>query len=102
MDLEIGLMYRKTMPEDNGMLFLLSAEPKETAFWMKNTLIPLDMLFIARDCTIVNIHAGAEPLSLTPIPSGQPVTAVIELNGGRAQALGIKAGDKVIAPYFPG
>jgi uncharacterized membrane protein (UPF0127 family) len=68
--------------------------PQAVAFWMKNTLIPLDMVFIRADGTIVRI-ATATPLSLDPVPSGEPVAAVLEIAGGRAAQLGIDAGDKV-------
>ncbi|HEX2752795.1 MAG TPA: DUF192 domain-containing protein, partial [Alphaproteobacteria bacterium] len=61
---------------------------------------PLDMLFVGTDGSIVNIHHNATPLSLTGIPSQMPVTAVIELNGGRAEEAGIKIGDRVLHPYF--
>lgn len=96
----IGLMYRKQMDADHGMLFLMSREPKETAFWMKNTYIPLDMLFIGADGRIEHIRENTVPLDLTPVPSGVPVTAVLELNGGRTAALGIAEGDRVIHYYF--
>ncbi len=99
-DIEIGLMFRKKMDKDHGMMFQLGQPPREVSFWMKNTLIPLDMLFVAEDGTIVNIHRNAVPQSLTAIPSVQPVTCVIELNGGRAEKLGINIGDKVVHRYF--
>ncbi len=98
-DMEIGLMFRKSMEPDHGMLFELG-RTDVTRFWMKNTLIPLDMLFIAPDGTIKTIHENAEPQSLEGISSEVPVSGVLELNGGRARALGIVAGDKVIHPYF--
>jgi uncharacterized membrane protein (UPF0127 family) len=98
-DIQMGLMFREKMGKDQGMLFQMGA-PQLTSFWMKNTLIPLDMLFIAEDGTIINIHHNAEPHSLTPIPSNGEVTGVIELNGGRAKALNIKVGDRVLHPYF--
>lgn len=99
-DVEIGLMYRKKMPKDHGMMFQLGKEPRLVSFWMKNTLIPLDMLFVAADGTIANIHRNAQPESLTSVPSQAPVTAVIELNGGRADAVGLSIGDRVLHPYF--
>jgi uncharacterized membrane protein (UPF0127 family) len=98
-ELEQGLMFREHMEPDHGMLFELP-ETKVIRFWMKNTLIPLDMLFIAPDGTIKKIHEKAETKSLTGISSGVPVNAVLELNGGRARALGIVAGDKVMHAYF--
>jgi uncharacterized membrane protein (UPF0127 family) len=99
-DIQVGLMHRKSMPEEHGMLFLLSEEPKAASFWMKNTLIPLDMLFIGRDGKILNLHHNAQPHALNGIKSGVPVVAVIEINGGLAKKLGIKIGDRVIHPYF--
>jgi uncharacterized membrane protein (UPF0127 family) len=71
------------------------APAQDVAFWMKNTLIPLDMIFIRADGTIARIEENAVPLSLEPVPSLEPVTAVLEINGGRAAELGIEAGDKV-------
>jgi uncharacterized protein len=98
-DVQIGLMYRKQMPEDHGMLFEMGA-PKEVSFWMKNTLIPLDLLFIAADGRIVNIHRNAVPGDLRSLPSLEPVTGVLEINGGMADKLGIKIGDRALHPYF--
>lgn len=99
-DLEVGLMFRKSMEKDHGMLFEMGRDPKMTAFWMKNTYIPLDIIFVDQNGVIVNIHRNATPQSLDSIPSIQPVTGVIELNGGRANELGINIGDTVIHPYF--
>lgn len=99
--MEQGLMYRRHLPEDAGMLFDFG-HPMMTAFWMKNTLIPLDMLFVGADGRIVNIHERAVPQSLDTIPSTAPVRAVIELNGGTVARLGIKPGDRVIYPIFGG
>lgn len=89
-----GLMNRSAMAPDRGMIFPY-APPQDVAFWMKNTLIPLDMIFIREDGTIARIEANAVPLSLEPVPSLEPVAAVLELNGGRAAELGIAPGDKV-------
>jgi uncharacterized protein len=90
---ERGLMFRKSLAGDRGMIF--PYEPaQEVAFWMKNTLIPLDIVYIRSDGTIVRI-TNAEPMDITPLPSGEPVTAVLEIAGGRAKALGIKEGDIV-------
>jgi uncharacterized membrane protein (UPF0127 family) len=94
-----GLMFRRSMPADAGMLFEYE-RPQPASFWMKNTLIPLDMLFIAADGRIVNIHERAVPLSLDPIDSQGPVRAILELNGGTASRLGIKPGDVVHHPIF--
>lgn len=99
-DIEIGLMHRTSMPADRGMIFLMGKEPRTTRFWMKNTLMPLDMIFIGQQGDIINIHHSATPQSLNFVPSGGPVTAVIELNGGMSKELGIVPGDKVIYSYF--
>ena len=94
-----GLMFRRSMPADRGMLFDFErAEP--VAMWMQNTYLPLDMLFIRADGTIARIAANAEPLSTRTIPSGEPVLAVLELNGGTAARPGIGAGDRVEHPLF--
>ncbi len=90
-----GLMFRKEMPARYGMIFILPVE-REAEFWMKNTLIPLDMVFIGADGQIKHIHPMAKPLDTTLVPSLAPVKAVLELNGGETQALGIMPGDKVL------
>ncbi len=90
---EQGLMYRQRLAPDAGMLFDFG-DTAPRAFWMKNTLIPLDMLFIA-DGRIVDIHERAVPLSEDVIPSRVPARAVLELNGGTVSHLGIKIGDVV-------
>jgi uncharacterized membrane protein (UPF0127 family) len=90
---EIGLMFRRSLAPDRGMIFpYRPAQP--VAFWMKNTLIPLDIIFIREDGRISSI-ARAEPLSLEPVPSSEPVVAVLEIAAGRSAELGIKAGDVV-------
>lgn len=94
-----GLMYRREMPAGQGMLFDFFRE-QELGFWMKNTYIPLDIIFIRADGTIRRIAANTEPLSDVNIPSGGPVQAVLEINGGLSKKLGIEPGDKVIAPIF--
>lgn len=89
-----GLMHRNYMPADRGMLFdFQRTEP--VAMWMQNTFISLDMLFIRADGTIARIAERTEPLSTRTIPSGEPVLSVLEINGGVAETLGIKAGDRV-------
>lgn len=94
-DREQGLMFRRTLAKDAGMLFLYpTAQP--IAMWMKNTLIPLDMLFIRGDGVIVNVRERAVPQNLETIPSAGLVKAALELNGGTIGRLGIKPGDKVI------
>lgn len=94
-----GLMHRQFMPADRGMLFdFKQAEP--VAMWMQNTYISLDMLFIRADGTIARIAERTEPLSTRTIPSGEPVLSVLEINGGVAEKLGIKPGDKVEHSLF--
>lgn len=94
-----GLMYREKLGPYDGMLFDFYQDAP-VSFWMKNTLIPLDMVFIAGDGTIKHIHANAVPLSTEAVPSQFPVRAVLEINGGSARLLGIKPGDKVKHPIF--
>ena len=94
---ERGLMYRMSMAPDAGMLFDFHT-PQLVSFWMENTVIPLDMLFVRADGTIARIKENATPYSRENIPSGEPIELVIELNGGRAAALGIVEGAKVHAP----
>jgi uncharacterized membrane protein (UPF0127 family) len=96
---ERGLMYRRYMPKDRGMLFDFG-EPQPAAMWMENTYIPLDMLFIRADGVIARIERQAEPLSRRVIVAGEPVLGVLELNGGVCDELGIEAGDKVVAAMF--
>ena len=96
----IGLMYRTTMPEDAGMLFDFGPAEEIRSMWMKNTLIPLDMAFIAADGRIVRIAENTLPRSLASIGSGEPALAVLEVNGGRFSALGVKTGDYVRHPLF--
>jgi uncharacterized membrane protein (UPF0127 family) len=96
---EVGLMYRRYMPENRGMLFDFKEEAP-VSFWMKNTYIPLDMIFISRQGVVKKIVENAEPLSETPIPSGGPVLGVLEINGGLAARLGVKPGDRVAHPIF--
>jgi hypothetical protein len=91
---EQGLMFRKAMPLESGMLFDFGQE-RDVAMWMRNTLIPLDMLFIARDGRITHIHENAVPHSEAIISSRGPVKFVLELNGGTAKRYGIKPGDMV-------
>lgn len=97
---ELGLMYREKLAPDAGMLFLYPSE-RPVAFWMKNTLIPLDMIFIKRDGTILSIAERTVPLSEASIPSAGPVAAVLELNGGTVSHLGIKPGDRVQCEALP-
>jgi uncharacterized membrane protein (UPF0127 family) len=90
----VGLMYRKEMPEDHGMLFLFG-DDSDHGFWMKNTPLPLDMLFISKEGTIVGIIAETEPYSLELRRVGTPSRFVLEVNGGFAARHGIAAGDRV-------
>ena len=94
-----GLMHRETIAADAGMLFVYRTVQPAT-FWMKNTLIPLDMIFISADGRIVNIHERAVPHSLDGIRSAGPVKGVLEINGGMASRLGIRPGDRVLHPVF--
>ncbi|MEQ8357638.1 MAG: DUF192 domain-containing protein [Kiloniellaceae bacterium] len=94
-----GLMFRRQMAADAGMLFLFGGS-RERAMWMKNTFIPLDMLFIDERGKIVRIEQRTVPQSLRTIVSGGPAFAVLELNAGTASRLGIKPGDRVIYPAF--
>jgi len=96
-----GLMFRNSLAERHGMLFDFGAE-REVNMWMKNTLIPLDMLFIRADGTIHHIAAQTEPLSLDVIGSGGDVKAVLEIAGGAAKTLGIAQGAKVHHAIFSG
>lgn len=94
-----GLMFRKELLANKGMLFIHMA-PKEVSMWMRNTYIPLDMIFIRQDGTVHRIEKEAEPLSEEVISSNGPVSAVLELPGGTAERLGLKAGDRVQHPFF--
>ena len=89
-----GLMFRSTLAADEGMIFPFP-QPRMASFWMRNTLIPLDMLFVRADGTIARIAANAVPHSEESISSGEPVAAVLEIRGGRAAELGIVEGDRV-------
>ena len=90
---ETGLMFRRSLGPDEGMIFP-NDPPQEVAFWMKNTLIPLDLVYIRADGRIARITRG-EPMSLQTLPSGEPIAAVLEIRGGRAAELGIRHGDLV-------
>ncbi len=90
-----GLMFRESLPPFGGMLFPMSP-PRDASFWMKNTVIPLDIIFVRADGSIARIAAQTTPYSLTPVVSGEPVAAVLEIAGGRAAELGIAEGDHVL------
>jgi uncharacterized protein len=94
-----GLMFRKEMASDAGMLFEFPSEHFRS-FWMKDTILPLDMLFIRSDGTISSIAENTAPLSENVITSREPVRAVLEINGGRSAALGIHPGEKVQGAIF--
>jgi uncharacterized membrane protein (UPF0127 family) len=94
-----GLMFRRYMPADRGMLFDFKT-PGPAAMWMKDTYLPLDMVFIRANGTIARIEENTEPMSTRTIPSGEAVLGVLELNAGTAARLDIKAGDKVTHPLF--
>jgi uncharacterized protein len=91
---EVGMMWQLKVAPNAGMLFPFP-KPRPAAFWMRNTLVPLDLIFVRKDGRIANIAAQARPQSLDPIASAEPVVAVLEIAGGRAAELGIKPGDVV-------
>lgn len=92
-----GLMFRQSLASDAGMLFDF-LEERETAFWMQNTFIPLDMIFISADGVVKTVHVNARPHDTTSIPSGVPVRFVLEIPGGRSVEIGLKPGDTVDHP----
>lgn len=94
-----GLMFREILAEDEGMLFLFD-EVERASFWMKNTPLSLDMLFIAADGRIAEMHQDAVPHSTRPIESATPVLAVLEVRAGTARKLGIRVGDRIEHPAF--
>ncbi|WP_237214640.1 DUF192 domain-containing protein [Falsiroseomonas oryziterrae] len=95
----VGLMFRTEVPANEGMIFDWGS-PRESSMWMRNTLVPLDMLFIAADGRIHRIAERTVPLSLTPIDSRGPVRATLELQGGIAERLDIRVGDRVLHRMF--
>ncbi|MBV8962972.1 MAG: DUF192 domain-containing protein [Hyphomicrobiales bacterium] len=96
---EKGLMFRRYLPKNRGMLFDFG-KPEPATMWMENTYLPLDMLFIRADGTVARIETNTEPLSRRVIAAGEPVLGVLELNAGVCDELGIKAGDRVMHPLF--
>jgi uncharacterized membrane protein (UPF0127 family) len=92
-----GLMFRDHLAPDAGMLFDYGRE-QLAAFWMQNTLIPLDMVFVGEDGTVKTIHVNARPMDTTSIPSEVPVRFVLEIPGGRSQEIGLAVGDKMDHP----
>lgn len=95
-----GLMHVEEMPAMDGMLFVYE-RPQTASFWMRNTLIPLDMIFLDETGTVTRIHENAVPLDETPIPGGDDVLAVLEVNGGMAGRLGIAPGTELRHPAMP-
>ncbi len=96
-----GLMFRRSMANNHGMLFVYNSE-RQIGMWMKNTFLSLDMLFVKRDGTIVKIAKMTEPFSLAVISSEQPVFAVLELNAGVSDKLGLRVGDHLLHPLLQG
>lgn len=96
---ERGLMFRQTLAPNRGMLFEFD-RPDVQSFWMKNTLIPLDIIYIGADGRIVSIARDAKPLDETPLYSTGPAVGVLEIDGGLAAKLDIEPGDKVVHPFF--
>jgi uncharacterized membrane protein (UPF0127 family) len=96
---EYGLMFVRSLPADAGMLFMVEPD-RFMAMWMKNTYIPLDMLFVRHNGTIVKIITHAKPFDLTLLGSDEDVHGVIEINGGVVEAKGLRIGDKVLFPGF--
>lgn len=97
---EIGMMWRTAVPRGTGMLFDFKT-PEASTFWMENTLVSLDLIFIRADGRIANIAANAPPLSRALIPSDGPVLAVLEIGAGESRRLGLAAGQRVIHRIFP-
>ncbi len=92
-------MNRDHLASTAGMLFIFDP-PRSVSFWMRNTLIPLDMIFLDRDGVVQRIHENAVPLDETPIPGGDGIFAVLEINGGLSRALGIAPGSQLRHPAF--
>jgi uncharacterized membrane protein (UPF0127 family) len=96
---QMGLMFRQEMASDHGMLFDFGREQK-LSFWMKNTPLSLDIIYVRADGTILDIHRRTKPFSTAAIPSSAPARAALELNAGTTKALGIAPGDKVHHRFF--
>lgn len=94
-----GLMFRESLPQSSGMLFIYES-PQSLSFWMKNTLIELDMIFLDASGTVRSIQHRAQPGDMTPKPGGANLIAVLEINGGLAKALGINDGSQMRHPAF--
>lgn len=95
-----GLMHRESMPMGQGMLFVYE-EPRNASFWMRNTLIPLDIIFMDETGTVTRVHENAVPLDETPIPGGPGILTVLEINGGLSDRIGIEAGTELRHPAVP-
>ena len=95
----VGLMNRESMPQFDGMLFVYDS-PRSVGFWMKNTLIPLDMIFLDKTGTVKKVHSNAKPLDENPIMGGNGILAVLEINGGLARKIGISEGWQMRHPRF--
>ncbi|WP_375552156.1 DUF192 domain-containing protein [Rhodophyticola porphyridii] len=96
----IGLMHRPSMPSGAGMIFIYE-RPQRVSFWMENTLIPLDMIFMDQTGMVTRVHENAIPLDRTPIPGGPDVLAVLEINGGLSSRIGIREGAELRHPGLP-
>ncbi|MGP9791477.1 DUF192 domain-containing protein [Roseinatronobacter sp. NSM] len=92
-----GLMNRETLPRSAGMLFIFEA-PTSPSFWMRNTLIPLDMIFVDPTGAVTHVHHNAIPHDTTPIPGGDNVLMVLEINGGLSRSMGIDIGSELRHP----
>lgn len=95
----LGLMNRKSLPQSAGMLFAYE-KPQAVSFWMRNTLIPLDMIFMDATGRVTHIHENAIPLDETGIPGGDDVQYVLEINGGLARRLGVEVGSELRHPVI--
>jgi uncharacterized protein len=93
----LGLMYRRALPADAGMLFLYD-RPQPLTMWMRNTILSLDMIFISANGNVYRIESHTEPFSTQLISSEGDVQGVLEVNAGTAEAIGLKAGDEVVYP----
>jgi uncharacterized membrane protein (UPF0127 family) len=98
---EYGLMCRRSLAPDRGMLFTFKGPAMDRAFWMRNTLIPLDIIYIRPDGRVLSVAANAQPLNEMPIPAGGPTKAVLELPAGRAAQIGLIPGDRILARGLP-
>lgn len=94
-----GLMFRETMLQTHGMLFVFD-ELQPVSMWMKNTILPLDMVFVRPDGTVARIEYDTSPQSLKIISSGEPVSHVLELNAGMSRLIGLRPGDRLLHPLF--